>query len=122
MPSFSSLSLSILDAGIRFIFYKPGYLSIEGAGPKNAGISDAGISFEKYFSTGKIGEVLEIEEGSLKNNSYVKWKGPVGIVELKKAQTRKDRIKTRPSKGGIETQKLPIFFKNIEDEYKRLYN
>ena len=56
--------------------------------------------------------VLEIEEGSLKNNSYVKWKGPMGIVELKKVSPEK----AMPP-GGIPSdygaRELPLLYKAI---------
>lgn len=115
-PSYSSVLLFTEDRGVRFIFYKPGYM---------AGYGTDNISFtliESYFSAGKVGEEKEIEGGTFEQGSYIKWKGPLGIVELKRAETREDRRRTRPSIGGIdEKEELPLFFKIVEDEYRYLY-
>lgn len=116
IPSFSSFILSSLDAGIRLIFYKPGYMA--SYGPDNI----SPMLIESYFSAGKIGEEKEIEGGTFEQGSYVKWKGPLGVVVLKRAEMREDRRRTRPSIGGIDEKKeLPLFFKIVEDEYRYLY-
>ena len=115
LPSYSTLMLISKEIPIRFIFYKPGYMYAEGASLKNAGISDIGISFEKYFSSGEIGKEAEIEEGSFEDSSYVKWKGPVGIIELKKVQANKAM-----SPGSISDDygpnQLPLYYKAIEED------
>jgi len=118
-PSYHELMLFTEDVPTRFIFYKPGYLSAEGASLRNAGISDIGISFEKYFSSGEIGILAELEEGSFEDSSYIKWKGPLGIVELKKVSSGKA---TEP--GGIpfsyyRANKLPLLFKAMDEDRKK---
>lgn len=100
---------------IRFIFYKPGYMAIEGASGINAGISDMGISFEKYFSTGTIGQFAEIEKGRADDSSYVKWKGPLGIVELKKVSPEKAMLPGYISDEYGPNQ-LPLYYKAIEED------
>lgn len=115
IPSFSSFILSSLDAGIRFIFYKPGYMASYG----RDNISPTLI--ESYFSAGKIGEEKEIEGGTFEQGSYVKWKGPLGIVELKRATTREEKLRTMPSPPTDFTSKeLPILIKIINEEGKNL--
>jgi hypothetical protein len=115
-PSYSSLILFTEDVGANFIFFKPGYMS-------SYGPTDVNVTLrEKYFSTDVIGKVAEIEEGSFERGSYVNWKGPLGIMELKKAKTRDERIKTRPSSRGLDASRLPLFFKIADEEYKHLYN
>jgi len=116
IPSFSSWIIFTEDVGVSFIFFKPGYMSCYGPTHINTQL------FEKYFSVDVIGKVAEIEDGSFEEGNYVKWKGPLGIVELKKTKTREERRKTRPSSGGLEKVKLPIFLKVLEEEYKYLYN
>ena len=113
--SVNSLSLSTMDAGTRFIFFKPGYEA--DCCPKGIG----SVLFEKYFSVGKIGEILEIEGGTFEEGSYVKWKGPLGIMELKKAITREEKLRTMPSPPTDYTSKeLPILIKVINAEYNNL--
>ncbi|MDD4241472.1 MAG: hypothetical protein PHG54_08575, partial [Smithellaceae bacterium] len=83
--SYSELMWLNEDVGARFIFFKPGYQA--GYGPTYI----APLLTEKYFSAGEIGKEVEIEAGSFNNSSYVKWKGPLGIVELKKVKTYNER-------------------------------
>jgi hypothetical protein len=116
LPSYSTLMLISKEIPIRFIFYKPEYISIKGAGLENAG-----ISFEKYFSTGKVGEILEIEEGTFEQGSYVKWKGPMGIVELKKAKTREEKWKApMVFTSSLGSNDLPLLYKAINEAEKNL--
>ena len=116
IPSFSSWMIFTEDVGVSFIFFKPGYMSCYGPTHINTQL------VEKYFSIDVIGKISEIEDGSFEEGNYVKWKGPLGGVELKKTKTREERRKTRPSSGGLEKVKLPIFLKVLEEEYKYLYN
>ena len=87
---FSSYSFFVLfteDVGANFIFYKPGYMASYGPTHLKATLT------EKYFSSNAIGKEAEIEVGSFDDSSYVKWKGPLGIMELKKAKTREEKWK-----------------------------
>jgi len=116
IPSYSRLTLYFRDVDVDFIIFKPGYMSCYGPTHINTQL------VEKYFSIDVIGKVAEIEDGSFEEGNYVKWKGPLGVVELKKAKMREERRKTRPSRGGLGKVKLPILFKILEEEYKYLYN
>jgi hypothetical protein len=113
IPAYSSALLFTEDAGVRFIFYKPGYMADYG----NTNIDP--ILTEKYFSTGNIGEELEIKGRLFELSNYTKWKGPVGIVELKKAKTYDERRRTVPSApSNYTSQDLPLFFKAISEDRK----
>jgi hypothetical protein len=115
IPSFSSLTLSSLDAGIRFIFYKPGYMA--DYGPTNI----KPILMESYFSAGKVGEELEIEGGTFEQGSYVKWKGQLGILELKKAKTREEKWKApMVFTSSLRANDLPLLYKAIDAAEKDL--
>jgi hypothetical protein len=110
LPAYSSVLLFTEDTGVRFIFYKPGYMA--GYGPTK--ISPTLI--ELYFSAGKVGEELEIEGGTFEQGSYTKWKGPLGIVELKKGE----RDPSTPSQ--YRSEELPLLFKALnEDRRNRGY-
>jgi hypothetical protein len=112
--SYSSLILFTEDAGTTFIFYKPGYLS--SYGPTHIDVTLR----EKYFSTDVIGKVADIEEGSFEQGSYVKWNGPLGIMELKEAKTREEKLQTLPSPPTDYTSDdLPLFIKIINEEGKK---
>lgn len=109
-PSYFSLHIISKGDGVRFIFYKPGYMADYGP------IKIKPILMEKYFSTGKVGEELEIEGGTFEQGSYVKWKGPLGIVELKKGESDP----STPS--NYRSTELPLLFKALnEDRRKRGY-
>jgi len=113
--SYSELMWLNEDLGARFIFFKPGYQA--GYGPSYI----APLLTEKYFSAGEIAKEVEIEAGSFDNSSYVKWKGPLGIVELKKARTREEKLRTMPSPPANYTFKeLPILIKFINSEINNL--
>ncbi|MBP7765056.1 MAG: carboxypeptidase regulatory-like domain-containing protein [Syntrophaceae bacterium] len=114
-PSYSELMYLNEDVGARFIFFKPGYQA--GYGPTYI----SPLLTEKYFSAGEIAKEIEIEAGSFNNSSYVKWKGPLGIVELKKARTREEKLRTMPSPPANYTSKeLPILIKFINSEINNL--
>jgi len=113
--SYSELMWLNEDVGARFIFFKPGYQA--GYGPTYI----SPLLTEKYFSAGEIAKEIEIEAGSFNNSSYVKWKGPLGIVELKKARTREEKLRTMPSPPANYTSKeLPILIKFINSEINNL--
>jgi hypothetical protein len=114
-PPYSELMWLNEDVGARFIFFKPGYQA--GYGPPHI----SPLLTEKYFSAGEIAKEVEIEAGSFDNSSYVKWKGPMGIVELKKARTREEKLRTMPSPPANYTSKeLPILIKFINSEINNL--
>jgi len=104
LPSYSSLTLSSMDAGVRFIFYKPGFMA--GYGPANI----SPLLEEAYFSTGNVGEEMEIAAKTFDKRSYIKWKGPVGIVELKKGES----YPSIPS--NYRSALLPLLFRAINEE------
>lgn len=106
MPFFSTETFT------DFIIYKPGYMY--SSGPQQWGLSNA-VLIEKYFSSDAIGKVEELKDG------YDHWKGPLGMVELHKAKTRKDRLLAMPAPPGDYTSKeLPLFVKIINEESKNL--
>jgi hypothetical protein len=103
-PSYFSLHLISRGDGVRFIFYKPGYMA--DSGPTKI----KPILMEKYFSSGKVGEEMEIEGGTFEQGSYVKWKGPMGIVEMEKGESY-------PSTPiDYRSAQLPLLFKAINEE------
>jgi len=111
--SYSELMWLNEDVGARFIFFKPGYQA--GYGPSYI----APLLTEKYFSAGEIGKEVEIEAGSFNNSSYVKWKGPLGIVELKKAKTYNERRLGVPdTPTGYTSSELPLIFRAITIDRK----
>jgi hypothetical protein len=92
------------DVGARFMFFNPGYM----AGYRPTYIHPYLV--EKYFSAEEIGKEAEIEAGSYDDSSFVKWKGPLGIIELKKGESY-------PSTPAYyRSKKLPILFKAINEE------
>jgi len=121
IPSFSSWIIFTEDVGVSFIFFKPGYMAISDRWFET-GLGEARIGYDQYLATDVIGKEAELEVYSFKENKQIKWKCRLGIVELKKAKTREERRKTRPSSGGLEKVNLPIFLKVLEEEYKYLYN
>lgn len=113
-PSYSEFMGFNEDVGARFVFFKPGYM---------AGYGPAYIHpylMEKYFSAVEIGREAEIEAGSFDDSSYVKWKGPVGIMELKSAKTYEDRRLGSPGAPSTDyrSNKLPLLFKAINEDRK----
>jgi hypothetical protein len=111
--SYSELMWLNEDVGARFIFFKPGYQA--GYGPTYI----SPLLTEKYFSAGEIGKEIEIEAGSFDNSSYVKWKGPLGIVELKKAKTYNERRLGVPdTPTGYTSSELPLIFRAITIDRK----
>lgn len=112
-PSYFSLHIISKGDGVRFIFYKTGYMADYGPTKIKP------ILMEKYFSAGKVGEELEIEGRLFELDNYTKWKGPLGIVELKKAKTYNERRIGGPSTPTDYTSKeLPLLFKAITDDRK----
>lgn len=109
-PSYSEFMGFNEDVGARFIFFKPGYMA--GYGPMYI----HPYLMEKYFSAVEIGKEAEIEAGSFDDSSYVKWKGPLGVMELKKGEGDP----STPS--NYRSSKLPLLFKALnEDRKKRGY-
>jgi hypothetical protein len=103
--SYSSVLLFTEDAGVDFIFYKPGYMA--DYGPTNV------VSWEKYFSSDVIGKEGEIHA---KQGTPASYKGPLGIVELKKGE----RDPSTPS--NYRSTELPLLFKALnEDRRNRGY-
>lgn len=111
LPAYSTFLIFSEDVFVMFIFYKPGYMA--SYGPMDV----KPILMESYFSAGKVGEVTELEGGTFEKGSYVKWKGPLGIIELKKVSPDK----AMPP-GGIPTdygaRQLPLLYKAINADRK----
>ena len=103
-PTYSAFMGFNEDVGARFIFFKPGYV----AKYRPAYIHPYLV--EKYFSAEEIGKEAEIEAGSYNDSSYVKWKGPLGIVELKKGES----YPSTPS--DYRSAQLPLLFRAINEE------
>jgi hypothetical protein len=111
--SVHSLLLPSLDAGVTFIFYKPGYMAISDRGYDPAG-TGVRISLEDYFSADEVGKEGELH---VKQGKPASYKGPMGIVELKRAKTREERLRTIPSPPTDYTSKeLPILIKLLNEE------
>lgn len=98
-PAYSELLLFTEDTGIDFIFFKPGYMASHG--PANV------VSWEEYFSADEVGKEGEIHAKRGRPESY---KGPMGIVELKKGES----YPSTPS--DYRSAKLPLLFKAINEE------
>ncbi len=109
-PSYTSFHLISEGGSSNFIFFKPGYMAIS---DRLYYIDDTGIRFsmEEYLSTGQVGEEVEIKNASRGNND-VTWKGPAGIVELKKGE----RDPLIPI--DCRSNKLPILFKALNEDRK----
>jgi hypothetical protein len=106
-PSHSSLHIFTRGDIVRFIFYKPGYMA--GSGPINIDT----FLWEQYFSADEVGKVAEIH---VKQGRPANYKGPMGIVELKKAKTREEKLLAIPSPPTDYTSKeLPLFIKIINE-------
>lgn len=118
-PAYSSLLLFTKDAGVDFMFFKPGYMSINDRAI-DTGIAGTRIGLDKYLATDIIGKEAEFTLNSHAQGKIVKWKGPLGIVELKKAKTREEIIKGSPGAPSIDyrSNKLPLLFKAINDDRK----
>jgi len=105
-PSLTSLNLFARDSGIRFIFYKPGYMA--GYGPEGL---DASL-IQKYFETDVVGKEAQIHNNRGRPASY---KGPLGIVEMKMVSPEKAM-----SPGNISDsfgpKQLPLYYKAVEED------
>ncbi len=111
-PSYSSFHIISKGIGARFIFYKPGYMASYGPMYVNPFI------MEDYFSADEAGKVGEIH---VKQGTPASYKGLLGIVELKQAKTREEKLRTMPSPPADYTSKeLPIFIKLINEEGRNL--
>ena len=109
-PSHSSLHIITKGDIVRFIFYKPGYMA--SPGPMNID----SFLWEQYFSADEVGKVAEIH---VKRGRPASYKGPMGIVELKKAKTYDERRIGVPSTPtGYTSKALPLLFKAINDDRK----
>lgn len=109
IPTYSAVLLFTEDTGVRFIFYKPGYMA--GYGTDN--ISPTLI--ELYFSAGKVGEEKEIEGGTFEQGSYIKWRGPLGIVELKRVSPEK-AMPPGSIPADYGARELPLLYKSINED------
>lgn len=108
-PSLTSMNVFTRDMGTHFIFYKPGFMAVSER-VYYVGIPGGGIAMEEYFSTDVIGKEVEIEMMNAPAGKFVKWKGPLGIVELKKGESYPS------TPAAYRSNKLPILFKAINEE------
>jgi hypothetical protein len=96
---------------VSFIIFKPGYVSV-------TRIDGIEISEEKYFTiekdkVGADGEINYVDRW----DRTLTFKGSLGIVELKMAKTREEKLRTIPSPPTDYTSKeLPLFIKMINEE------
>ena len=100
-PSYSSLLIFTKGTGVDFIFYKAGYMA--NYGPIHFDV----FMMEKYFSSEVVGKEAEIVNDYGRPASY---KGPMGIVELK----RGERYPSTPS--DYRSNELPLLFKEINED------
>jgi hypothetical protein len=107
IPSYRPINLLPIISYIKgpyFTFFKPGYLSLSSVG------------FADFFLEGTKEEPLE-----RKNISGKTFRIAPGIIELPKLKTREERLGNIP--GGptdIGADKLPIFYRLINEERKNL--
>ena len=113
-PSYRTLIGPLSREGdVSFIIYKPGYMSVDGMGIIN-------FPDEKYFSIkkdmlGKEGTIKYVET-CYAYPKTVTWKGLMGIVEMKSAKTREEKLLAIPSPPTDYTSKeLPLFIKIINE-------
>jgi hypothetical protein len=100
-PSYTAFTPFWSEHFTGFLIYKPGW-----QGFAQSGLD--GPMTEKFFSTDVIGKEGEIRSGQ------DHWKGPLGVMELKKGE----KIPSAPI--GYRSDKLPLLFKAINEERKRL--
>jgi len=96
------------DVGARFIFFKPGYMADYYPTEIHPYL------VEKYFSAEEIGKEAEIEAGSFDDSSYVKWKGPLGVMALKKTKPHESMSLSMPDDYGEKD--LPLLYRAIEED------
>jgi len=107
-PSLTSLNLFTKDSGIRFIFYKPGYMV--GSGLIDTGTAGTYIKEELYFATDVVGKEVELDIWSWRLGKPIRWKGQQGIVELKMG---KGYLSTP---ADYRSNKLPLLYKAINED------
>jgi hypothetical protein len=107
IPSYFSVHVISKGDGVRFIFYKPGYMA--NYGPLHV----APPLMEDYFSADEAGKEGELH---VKQGKPASYKGPMGIVELKRGE------KDPSTPTDYRSDKLPLLFKAMnEDRRNRGY-
>jgi len=110
MPSYCSWLLFTKDGGVQFIFYKPGYAASYGPAHVHS------FLLEEYFSTD---EACKEGELHVKEGRPVSYRGPLGIVGLKKAKAYEERRTGVPSMTtDCSSKDLPLLFKAIVEDRK----
>jgi hypothetical protein len=100
---------------VSFIIFKPDYMSVT----RIDGIS---IPEETYLTiardkVGTEGMITYVDRWDRK----LSFKGSLGIVELNKARTREEKLRTMPSPPANYTSRdLPILIKIVNDEIENL--
>ncbi len=117
IPSYTTLTqpLSWSDM-VTFTIYKPGY----GNFPKQH-IIPSGLTpiDEEVFFTRAIGSTgkLEMWSGTGQEMRLNFTDVTFGVVELRRLQTKEERLNAMPSSPGDTTSReLPLFFKSINEE------
>ncbi len=108
-PSYTSFHILSDGGSSNFIFFKPGYMAISAMVYTING-TDVYVSLHDYLSIGKVGEEKEISGTTKYYGKVVTWKGPAGIVELKKGE-RDPSIPT-----NYRSNKLPLLFKALNED------
>jgi hypothetical protein len=108
MPSYCSWLLFTKDGGVQFIFYKPGYAASYGPAHVHS------FLLEEYFSTDEAGKEGELH---VKEGRPVSYRGPLGIVGLKRVTSEK----AMPPSGipaDYGSRELPLLYKAINQDRK----
>ena len=117
-PAYRTMSSPLtLEDRAEFIFFKPGYKAID-----DLNGLPIKIPYEKYFAIKKdmVGKEGEIKHSDTYGTVHT-YKGPLGIVELERATTREEKLRTMPSPPTDYTSKeLPLFIKILNEEDKNL--
>lgn len=114
-PSYKTIISSLSKVSdVSFIIFKPGYMSV-------TRIKGLQIPEERYFTIekdklGKESEIKYINRWG-RTNTY---KGPLGLVKLKKAKTKEDFIQGSPGapSANFRSNRLPLLFKAINEDRK----
>ena len=121
IPSYTTLVTPLSwEEWVTLIVYKPGYGSFPGHQKVPSGMSPA--DHESFFSkemAGTEGE-LKLSRKGERGPIVEKFTVTFGLVELPRAEGKKNRLRMVPSTPtGFGSKYLPRLYKAIDDEYKR---
>jgi hypothetical protein len=116
IPSYYTIiSPFSVDDTTSFIIYKPGYMSYPDLYQHP---NYYGNYLEDFFAR-EIGERAEAVKLSVNLEKMEKIIITYGIVELPSLKTKKERLRTVPSRPvGMRADDLPLLFKSINEERK----